>query len=322
MFKPLPAALFLCLSSFSTATRLIRFVDDAGSIFTGVPIGGKDSLTAEVLHGDPFGSLRPTGEIKRVHTLLAPIPQPPVILGIGLNYWGHINATHLPPPKTPSVFSKFKHSYNHPLHPVLIPPQSSKPDYEGELAIVFGKTCKDVSEDDALSCVLGYTVCNDVSARCYQSDAKGDGCPGNGGQFSFSKGFDTHAPLGPALITTDELGDASDLVLTTRVNGKIRQNVSTSDLIYGVKKIVSFVTMATTVDAGTVICSGTPDGVGDTMDPPVYLQDGDQVDITISKIGTLSNHIIRHNSTQAYKRAASAQQRPKTSSKDLNKFLW
>merc|ERR1711998_804615 len=124
-------------------------------------------------------------------------------------------------------------------------PQSSKPDYEGELAIVFGKTCKDVSEADALSCVLGYTVCNDVSARCFQND-KEPGCPGNGGQFSFSKGFDTHAPLGPQLVLQEQLGDGSGLQLQTKVNGELRQNVSTSDLIYGVKKIVSWVTMGTT----------------------------------------------------------------------------
>jgi len=321
--KTLSAALLLCLCGSCTAVRLIRFMDDVtGSIHTGVPIKSDQGLLAKVVHGDVFGSLRPTGEVKRVQTLLAPVPQPPVILGIGLNYWGHINATHLPPPKTPSVFSKFRHSYNHPLHPIVIPPQSSKPDYEGELAIVFSKDCKDVTEEDALSCVLGYTVCNDVSARCFQSDAKGDGCPGNGGQFSFSKGFDTHAPLGPALLTTDELGDASDLTLTTRVNGKIRQNVSTSELIYGVKKIVAFVTTGTTVDAGTVICSGTPDGVGDTMKPPVYLNDGDHIDITISQIGTLSNHVIRHNSTSAYKAAMSTQERFKPASADLNKLLW
>lgn len=203
---------------------------------------------------------------------------------------------------------------------MVIPPKSSKPDYEGELAIVFKKDCKDVSEDEALDCVLGYTVCHDVSARCYQSD-KEDGCPGNGGQFSFSKGFDTHAPLGPTLVLQKELGDASGLHLTTRVNGALRQNVSTSELIYGVKKIVSFVSTATTIDKGTVICSGTPDGVGDTMKPPRYLEDGDVVEITIDKIGTLRNTIMRPNSTEEYKMLG-AKSRSEPPKEGLGQFIW
>ena len=259
-------------------------------------------------------------QIVRVDTLLAPVPNPPVIVGIGLNYWGHINATHLPAPKTPSVFSKWKHSYNHPNQPILIPPKSSKPDYEGELAVVFGKDCKDVTEDEALSCIAGYTVCHDVSARCYQSD-KEQGCPGNGGQFSFSKGFDGHGPLGPALVPQRGLGDASGLVLQTRVNGALRQNVTTSELIYGVKKIVSFITTATTVDKGTVVCTGTPDGVGDTMKPPQYLQDGDVVEITIDKIGTLKNTVARPASDKAYK-AESVRGFRKVAALDLVKALF
>jgi len=231
------------------------------------------------------------------------VPNPPVIVGIGLNYWGHINATHLPAPKSPSVFSKWKHSYNHPNQPILIPPSSTKPDYEGELAVVFGKDCKDVTEEDALSCVAGYTVCHDVSARCFQSD-KEEGCPGNGGQFSFSKGFDGHGPLGPALVPQRELGDATGLVLQTRVNGQLRQNVTTSELIYGVKKIVSFLTTATTVDKGTVVCTGTPDGVGNTMKPPQYLEQGDVIDIRIDKIGTLTNTVNRPTNERAYKQAS------------------
>jgi len=272
-------------------------------------------------NGEYWGSnLDLTSEIRQVRTLLAPVPQPPVILGIGLNYWGHINATHLDPPKTPSVFSKWRHSYNHPLHKVIIPPMSSRPDYEGELAIVIGKTCKDVTEDEALDCVLGYTVCNDVSARCYQND-KEAGCPGNGGQFSFSKGLDTHGPIGPVLVTKESLGDASGLHLSTRVNGELRQNVSTSELIYGVKKIVSFISTATTIDQGTVICSGTPDGVGDTFNPPKYLNDGDIVEITISQIGTLKNFISRPNGTEAYKKATTAVTGVTGLSEDLGQYI-
>lgn len=322
----LPAFLLLVLAvQFSAsqqqhASRVIRFVDSDGQVRTGSPIKSASGLHAQLVEcPDAFGSLALTDTVVKVKTLLAPVPPPPVILGIGLNYWGHINSTHLDPPKTPSIFSKFRHSYNHPMHPIVIPPFSSKPDYEGELAFVFGKDCKDVSEDDALSCVLGYTICHDVSARCYQSD-KEEGCPGNGGQFSFSKGLDTHAPLGPVLVGQKELGDGSNLILSTKVNGALRQNITTSELIYGVKKIVAFMTMGTTVDRGTVVCSGTPDGVGDTMKPPVYLEDGDVVDITIEKIGTLSNKVARPNSTEAY-RAISRNAGPEDVG-DLNQYIW
>jgi 2-keto-4-pentenoate hydratase/2-oxohepta-3-ene-1,7-dioic acid hydratase in catechol pathway len=246
---------------------------------------------------DPFESLELSdGQELEVHKLLAPVPRPPVIYAIGLNYWGHINATHEEPPKTPSLFFKNIFAYNHPYQPIIIPEASVMPDYEGELGVVLSKDCKDVSESDALSCVLGYTVCHDVSARCFQMEESGSkhkDCLGNGGQFSFSKGLDTHAPLGPALVPTAVLGDGSGLRLQTRVNGELRQNESTSSLIFGVKKIVSFISTGTTLPRGAVICTGTPDGVGDTLDPPVYLQDGDVVDISIEGIGTLSNPVSR-----------------------------
>merc|ERR1712194_127508 len=235
--------------------------------------------------------------------LLAPIPMPPSILGIGLNYWGHINATGLPPPKTPSLFFKNRYAYNHPHSPIVVPPASTLPDYEGELAIIIGKDCKDVSEDDALSCVWGYTVCNDFSARCLQADDPQDptrptyhhGCKGNGGQFSYSKSLDTHCPLGPAMVPVSELGDGSGLRLTTWVNNETapRQNTSTSDLIFGVKKIVSFISTGMTIEKGSVFCSGTPDGVGDTLKPPRYMEDGDMVRVNIDKIGSLVNPVSR-----------------------------
>jgi len=261
-------------------------------------------LAAGLVSNDPFASfeLHPT-KVHTVRKLLAPVPMPPAILGIGLNYWGHINSTNLTAPKTPSLFFKNRFAYNHPFQPIEVPPSSTLPDYEGELAIVIGKNCKDVSEEDALSCVLGYTVCNDFSARCSQAEDPHDttrpkyhhGCLGNGGQFSYSKGLDTHCPLGPALVPTSVLGDGSGLRLTTWVNNETtpRQNVSTSELIFGVKKIVSFISTGTTLEKGDVFCTGTPDGVGDTMKPPRYMQDGDVIKINIDKIGTLSNPIVR-----------------------------
>merc|ERR1711874_178215 len=148
-----------------------------------------------------------------------------------------------------------------------------------------------------------------MGARCLQVDDPHDakepsyhhGCLGNGGQFSYSKGLDSHCPLGPALVPTSVLGDGSGLRLTTFVNNETtpRQNTSTSDLIFGVKKIVSFISQGTTLERGSVFCSGTPDGVGDTMKPPKYMQDGDVVKINIDRIGSLINPVRRHDSHHA-----------------------
>jgi len=288
------AVLFAPATAAHVATKVVRFEDARGRVFYGQPTSDNKAVLLE--GNDPFESLRLSDTELEVAKLLAPVPRPQAIYAVGLNYWGHINATNSTPPKTPSLFFKNIFAYNHPNHPVIIPQASKLPDYEGELAVVLGKDCKDVSEEDALDCVLGYTICHDVSERCLQIADDRDGCPGNGGQFSFSKGFDTHAPLGPALVPTERLGDASGLHLQTRVNGELRQNVSTSDLIFGVKQIVSFLSEGTTLPQGSVICTGTPDGVGMTWDPPTYLQDGDVVDISIDGIGTLSNPIVRQGS--------------------------
>jgi 2-keto-4-pentenoate hydratase/2-oxohepta-3-ene-1,7-dioic acid hydratase in catechol pathway len=306
----LPATL-LGLAAAEQATKVIRFEDNAGKIRYGQQVPGSSNMAHALAGNDPFASLEldqsadGTFEVKK---LLAPVPMPPAILGIGLNYWGHINATNLTAPKTPSLFFKNRHAYNHPHAPIIVPPSSTLPDYEGELAFVIGKDCKDVSEDDALSCVLGYTVCNDFSARCLQAEDPNDskrpayhhGCLGNGGQFSYSKSLDTHCPLGPALVPTKVLGDGSNLRLTTWVNNETtpRQNTSTSDLIFGIKKIVSFISTGMTIEKGSVFCSGTPDGVGDTMKPPRYMEDGDIVKINIDKIGSLINPVKRPGTAQ------------------------
>jgi len=288
-----------CGAYAELATKIVRFEAPDGRVHYGQPVG-KNSVRP-LAQNDPFLSfeLAEHGELE-IKTLLAPVPMPRAIYAIGLNYWAHINATHNEPPKTPSLFFKNIFAYNHPQQPIIIPDSSEMPDYEGELGVILGKNCKDVSEEDALSCVLGYTICHDVSARCFQVEEGGgkhQGCLGNGGQFSFSKGLDTHAPIGPAMVPQSLLGDGSGLRLQTRVNGELRQNETTSNLIFGVKKIVSFISIGTTLPQGSVICTGTPDGVGDTMDPPVYLQDGDVVDISLEGIGTLSNPVSRPGGT-------------------------
>ena len=290
-------------------SSVIRFVDHAGAVRYGAYAGGGRARAladeASPLSAAGPWAVRDDGATVEIARLLAPIPRPPAIYAIGLNYWGHINATNSTPPKTPSLFFKNINAFNDPFADVVVPAASTEPDYEGELGVVLGPgDCKDVSAGDAIeACVLGFTICHDVSARCFQiegdgADASGESCPGNGGQFSFSKGFDTHAPVGPALVAPGP-GDGAGLRLTTAVNGETRQNVSTSELVFGVREIVSFLSIGTTLPAGSVVCTGTPDGVGDTMDPQTYLQDGDVVEITIPEVGTLANPIVRAGSNRA-----------------------
>ena len=296
------------------ATRIVRFLDALGVERYGHASEGEVKLleageptsVALCCEDGPMGARIVTGARASVHKLLAPVPRPPAIYGIGLNYLTHAHRANLTVPSHPAVFFKNRNSHNDPLAKVVVPPQSSLPDYEGELAFVFGKTCADVPASRALECVLGFTAANDVSARCYQSDTSdtkrclsGDSAyhPAPIGQWSFSKSFDTHCPLGPALLTVDEPSGAftngSGLRLSTRLNGRVMQNQSTSDLIFNVSAIVAYLTQGTTIEAGTVVVTGTPGGIGYTQDPPVLLQNDDNVTVTIDGIGSLTNIISR-----------------------------
>tara|TARA_B110000208_G_C11653962_1_gene389068 strand:+ start:164 stop:979 length:816 start_codon:yes stop_codon:yes gene_type:complete len=237
------------------ATHIVRFVDVNGAEQYGhVDPSEVHSLrngvtTVELMEGDIFGTRTLTGKRAVVHALLAPMPKPGYIYGIGLNYLAHAHHANLTVPLHPAVFFKNPSAFNGPNQPVVIPPQSSLPDYEGELAFVFGKSCKDVSEADAMDCVLGFTVANDVSARCWQADTSIPAqCythnesyhPHPVGQWSFSKSFDTHCPLGPVLVMTSVIGDGSGLQLQTHLNGKLMQNDSTSDMIFSIPKVSFF----------------------------------------------------------------------------------
>ena len=236
-------------SAVDKAHSFVRFVDEADgkTVRRGAFVGNNRARLLQGELGDgtkpvsgpgpwPLRAAGGAGEAT-IGKLLAPIDQPPAIYAIGLNYWGHINATNLTAPENPSLFFKNAVAFNAPFADVVIPPISVKPDWEGELGLVIGPDdCLDVSSDLAVEkCVLGYTLCHDVSARCYQGYADDDPdtgahCPGNGGQFSWSKSFDTHAPVGPSLVAPSSL-DASDgkgLRLTTAVNGATFQNETTS----------------------------------------------------------------------------------------------
>ena len=188
-------------------------------------------------------------------------------------------------PEYPVLFMKAPSAVQNPGDPILIPRvERETVDYECELAVVIGREAKNVSREDALSHVLGYTCANDVSARTWQIE-KG------GSQWNRGKTFDTFCPLGPDLVTTDEIPDPNDLAIKTVLNGEVLQDWTTSDMIFDVPTLVSFLSESTTLLPGTVILTGTPQGVGFARKPPIFLAAGDTVTIEIERIGALTNPV-------------------------------
>ncbi|KAG0200690.1 hypothetical protein BGX33_010835 [Mortierella sp. NVP41] len=193
----------------------------------------------------------------------------------------------MPIPKNPILFMKPSMALQDPFKPVVIPriAENNQADYECELAVVIGKPCKNVTEKNALDYVLGYTVGNDISTRKWQGNNLGSG------QWCFSKSFDTFAPLGPCLVSKELIKDPNQLRIKTRLNGKLMQDSSTSDMIFNVPRLIAFLSQSTTLMPGDVIMTGTPEGVGFKRDPPIYLQHGDHVVCEIETIGELHNTI-------------------------------
>jgi len=252
-----------------------------------------DDGSQERLLGDPFGpealaGLRPTGEAAQVAQLLAPIA-PRVILGIGVNYRRHAAEFGVAVPARPVLFLKPPSALQHPGAPIELPVvlPSETVDYEGELAVVIGRRCKNVAVEEALAAVLGYCCANDVSARDWQKRPEL-----GGGQWCRGKSFDTFCPLGPCLATPAAIPNPNALRLTTSVSGEIRQDASTDDMIFSVAQLIAFLSGSTTLEPGTVILTGTPSGVGMGSDPPRWLRPGDAVQVTIEGIGTLTNPVV------------------------------
>ncbi|GJL53998.1 MAG: hypothetical protein NPIRA02_11300 [Nitrospirales bacterium] len=262
--------------------KLIRFQDHTRSIHYGTPI---DETSAQLIDGDVFGTYTITETITPIHKLLAPIV-PPTILCIGLNYRAHAEETGAKLPEYPVLFIKAANSLNNPGDPIVIPTIApAEVDYECELAIVIGKPAKNVSRQDALDYVLGYTCANDVSARGWQKN-------GGGKQWCRGKSFDTFCPLGPVLVTKDEIPTPNSLKIKTTLNDKTMQDSTTSDMIFDIPTLISFLSEGTTLLPGTVILTGTPPGVGFARKPPVFLKPGDQVTIEIEHIGMLINPVL------------------------------
>lgn len=227
-----------------------------------------------------------TNERIEVLSLLAPI-EPKTIYGIGLNYRKHAEETKAKIPEHPIVFLKSPTAVQDPEGPIVLPRhlRSDQVDFECELAVIIGYECKNVSRADALNYVLGYTVANDVSARDWQKTW-------GGSQWCRGKTFDTFCPIGPAYVTTDELKNPNNLTLKTRINGVTMQESNTRDMIFSVAELIEFLSGSTTLEPGTLILTGTPEGVGMSRIPPVFLKAGDVVEAEVEGIGVLRNTVV------------------------------
>lgn len=212
--------------------------------------------------------------------LLAPVPRPGKIICIGLNYRDHAAEAGLPIPDEPVVFAKLSNTVNGPYRPIPLPRASEQIDYEAELGVVIGRTCKAVKEAGALDHVAGYLAVNDVSARDVQS---------RNGQWVLGKSPDGFAPMGPALVTADEVGDPQQLDLRTRVGDEVLQSSSTREMIFTVARLISFLSELVTLEPGDVIATGTPSGVGGARTPPRWLRAGETVRVEFPRLGALAN---------------------------------
>lgn len=213
----------------------------------------------------------------------SPIARPPKILAVGLNYADHVAEAGMETPAHPMIFNKQSTSINGPYDPVHAPRYSTALDYEGELAFVIGKACRHVPRDRAHEVIAGYTVANDVSVRDWQLRVP---------TFTMGKSNDTHCPLGPCIVTPDEIGDPHSLDLKTWVNGELRQSTNTKHLIFDCFTLVEHLTTAFTLEVGDVVLTGTSGGVGIAMKPPKLLEAGDVVKVAIEGIGEIENEVI------------------------------
>jgi len=213
-----------------------------------------------------------------------PVPDPDKIICLGVNYRAHAAEAQQELPGVPMFFAKFRNSLIGPTSPILLPRVSTQIDYEGELAVIIGRHCKGVSEQEALQYVAGYTIMNDVSARDVQMQTS---------QWTAGKALDTFAPMGPGIILASSIPDPQTLTLTTRVNGQVVQQDSTANMIFSVAAAIAFLSSLMTLEPGDIIATGTPSGVGFKRTPPLFLQDGDIVEVEIERIGRIRNPVLR-----------------------------
>jgi 2-keto-4-pentenoate hydratase/2-oxohepta-3-ene-1,7-dioic acid hydratase in catechol pathway len=216
-------------------------------------------------------------------TLAAPIPRPPKVICIGLNYRDHAEESKMAIPEVPTVFAKFPTAVIGPGSPIVLPKASARPDYEAEFAVVIGRGGRHIPESKWRDHVFGYTMMNDVSARDFQMATS---------QWMMGKTFDTFAPIGPWIVTADEIEDPHNLDISMVVSGDVLQSSNTRNLIFGVPKLVSYLSSVFTLEPGDIIATGTPAGVGFARTPPRYLKSGDECRVRVQGIGELVNPVV------------------------------
>lgn len=269
--RPLPDSLLFLLEGGDRALSEAREVERwaAGELEAGRPITGAN--------GGPAHFDRSEVQFK------PPIPHPGKIICLGLNYAEHAREGGGQPPAAPMFFAKFANTLIGSGEPIVLPKESSKMDYEAELAFVIGKKAKHVPLDEALNYVAGYMNLNDISARDLQRETS---------QFFRGKGGDTWAPCGPYLVTSDEVPNPGELSIRSILNGEVMQNSNTRELIFGIPFLIYQLTKTVTLEPGDIISTGTPSGVGQARKPPVFLKPGDVIKVEVQGLGTLENPCV------------------------------
>lgn len=268
------------------STWIARIDGDTATPVIEAPRGvGRDALRDALAAGVDLAKTLAVGDPQPLDsfTVRSPVASPQKVIAIGLNYADHAREAGLEPPKAPVAFVKTPNSIIGPGAPIrYAKDDTSEVDYEAELAVVIGRKARKVSQAHALDYVFGYTACNDVSARDAQFAD---------GQWVRGKSFDTFCPLGPSIVTTDEIPDPQALRIACRVNGTTLQDSTTGEMIFSVAEIISYLSRFMTLEPGDVIATGTPFGVGFARTPPVYLLNGDVVEVDIERIGVLTNPV-------------------------------
>ena len=268
--------------------KIIRFVSSEQKVLYGAYSTDHPDC-AKIIEGNIFGTYKITSQEIQIKKLLAPII-PINILALGINYKKHGDETAISYPEQPVLFLKATTSITGHEGPIILPAAGpDHVDYEAELAVVIGKKAKNVMPDEVMDYIMGYTCANDVSARDWQFEMQK-------GQWARGKSFDTFCPLGPWIVTKEEIEDPNNLSIRAILNGQTVQESRTSNMIFNIQQIVSNLSRSMTLLPGTVILTGTPEGVGFTRQPPLFLKAGDIVSIEIEKIGTLTNRVVREDS--------------------------
>jgi 2-keto-4-pentenoate hydratase/2-oxohepta-3-ene-1,7-dioic acid hydratase in catechol pathway len=266
--------------------RLVTFrhgsaVPEAGILVDDKVLGLGIDMLSVIASGKPVAPAQPFYDLSKVE-LMAPIPRPPKLICVGLNYRDHAAETKMEIPKVPTIFSKFSNIVIGPGAPIVLPKASDRCDYEAEFAFIIGPGGRHIAASNAMAHVFGYTLINDVTARDFQMATS---------QWLIGKSFDTFAPMGPWIVTADEIADPHVLDISLEIGGEVLQQSNTREMIFKIPELIAHLSTVVTLEPGDVVSTGTPAGVGFVRKPPRYLKPGDQVNVRVQGIGALSNPV-------------------------------